>query len=533
VGDRRANAVGPVRLTCEPRGLRIELFGVGRFSAGFAFATLADAVSFVVPYRAVRGMVRDGRSLMLSLDPQTAAPYSRFALVRFSKEPMETLMRAFRARSLAGLASYLFPLPIAGAVAYALHRRELAGPVGIAAVAVIVAVLAFRLLRMVVGWVSWGGPLSDRLRDGFENAISERLGLTPAPGLSPKPKPEPVTAEPAQPAQALGAVFRPVAFAVVGTLAIAAAGVAVLTVREYGVADRVVLPVEDARTGVTRPVPALVRAGVAAASTKHPSCQCSQVDSTLWREGLPQLSLLVNPIHGQLDVVWLERDKRYPIRYPEGSDPNAELNLAVVNNSRATFKTLDLVMTFAFTDEHGKRRNLRERGLHWPARLGPGESVRWHVEAPGTELKIETRHDAKLADVGVAPVEAFYPLGKATIPIVRLHGAMMLAKLRDGRAPTLAAAAGKLFPAGERVREELMRTLGPLSVCDVSPRKGGFSACVFNGTDELKRSMTLTTTDGDGKTATHTVTDFFHPKEGLKVAVPMAVEGRTISVSAP
>lgn len=528
IGDSRANAVGPVKLTCEPDGLRIDLFGVGRFSAGFAFATLADAVSFRVPYRAVRGMIRDGRSLMLSLDPHAAAPYSRFALTRFSKEPMEALLRAFRARALASFASRALPVPVALAVVYALHRRQLADPVGLAALGVIVAFVCYRALRVIVEWVSWGGPLSDRLCDTFERTISAELGLELAPDLATKPPPP--TPEPVKPSQALGTALRPVAFAVVGTLAIGASGAAVLTVREYGVAEQVVLPVDDARTGFGPPVHALAAAGVAEGATTHPSCTCAQVDSTLWREGLPQLSVIVSPIRGQIDAMWLEIDQTYAIRYGANDDPDAELELAVVNNSGKTLKTLDLVLTFAFRDEAGKRRNLRERGLHWPANLGPGETVRWHVEAPGTEVKLETRHSAKLADVGTAPADAFYGLSKARIPLVRLHGAMMLSMLRDARAPALAAAAGDLPAVGSKVRDELLRALSPLAVCDVTPSEQGLSACVFNGSEELHRKLTLVATAADGTATRHTVTDYFHPNEGLQVRVPLAAEGRSIGV---
>ncbi len=536
IGDSRANAVGPVRLTCEANGLRIDLFGVGRFSAGFAFATLADAVSFRVPYRAVRGMVRDGRSLMLSLDPQAAAPYSRFALIRFSKEPMETLMRAFRARAMASWASYALPLPLALAAAYTLYSRELAGPVGLSAVALITAFLCHRALTVMVGWVSWGGPLSDRLRDAFERTVSAELGLERAPELldhaHPGGRQRPPGEAAARPAQAMGAVLRPVAFALVGTVAIAAAGASVLAVKAYGVADSVVLPVDDARTGIGPPVRAVVAAGLAEGATKNPSCECSLVDSVLWRGGLPQLSILVSPVSGELDAVWLELEKTYPIRYAARQRPRAEIDLAVVNNSAQTLKTLDLVLTFAFRDERGKRRNLRERGLHWPAKLGPGESVKWRVTAPGTELKIETRHTEKLKDVGSAGAEVFYALSKAKIPVVRLHGAMMLAMLRDARAPALAAAAGALSPVAARARAELSRTMSPLAVCDVVPSAEGLTACLFNGSSKLLRTLTVVSTDATGEAQRHEVSDFFHPGVGLRVRVPLPSEGRTVGVEA-
>lgn len=535
IGDARANAVGPVRLTCERHMLRIDLFGVGRFSGGFAFATLADAVSFRVPYRAVRGMVRDGRSLLLSLDPQAAAPYSRFALTRFSGEPIHKLMRAFRVRALASAASFVLPLPITAAVTWALHRRDLADPVGLAAIALITCVLSFRLLRGLTRWLSWGGPLSDRLQGAFERAVSAQLGLELAPDLVASPagrapqgmvEPAPVRAT-----QAMGAFLRPVAFAIVGSLAVGAAAAAVISVQRYGVAQRVVLPVADARSGFVAPAQALASAGLVDGATQHPGCSCGQVDSTLWRAGLPQISILVSPIRGAIDTIWLERDKTYAIRFADGDDPTAELDLAIVNNSTQKLRSLDFVMTFAFRDESGRRQGLRERGLHWEANLGPGETVKWRVEAPGTELKIETRHNAKLETVGVAPADAFVSLSKARLPVVRLHGAMMLAMLRDPRAAALGAAAGEVPPAGAKARAELMRTLSPLAICDIVVSEGGgFDACVQNGTGSLYRSLTIGATDGEGGTLRHVVRDFFHPREGLRVHVPLESSGRTIVV---
>ncbi len=536
VGDVRANAVGPIRLSCERDGLRVELFGVGRFAAGFAFGTLASAVSFRVPYRAVRGMIRNGRSLLLSLDPRVAAPYSRLALVRFSNAPLGALMRAFRVRAAASAVSYVLPFPAAAAAGWEVWRRELVGSLGAAVVAIATAMVVFRLLRGWVGWLSWGGPLSDRLLTAFEQEVSERLGLTPAPELvagaaAPTPRPPPVADEAIRPTQALGAFARPVAFALVGSLALGAAVASVLTVRRYGVAEEVVLPVADAETGLSEPVRALASAGARDGATQHPSCACARVDSALWREGLPQLSVVVSPVRGQIDAVWLSLGETYAIRHGADDKPLAALDLAIVNNSVATLRSLDLVMTFAFRDEAGQRRNLRERGLHWPGRLGPGETVKWRVEAPGTEVKIETRHDKKLEQVGVAPPEKFYPLSQARVPEVRLHAAMMLAMLGDARAASMVAAAGELDGRAAATREEILRTLSPLALCDIVPREqGGFEACLYNGSDALQRSLTVVATGGEGAPSRHVVNDYFHAGEGLRVTVPLDPKGKLLRV---
>ena len=96
VAAPRANAVGAVRVACTPDGLAIELVGIAPFSFGFAPATVADPVRLLVPYTAVRGLVREGRLLRLTLDPAVVTPYNRFALARFTQDPEEALRLAPR-----------------------------------------------------------------------------------------------------------------------------------------------------------------------------------------------------------------------------------------------------------------------------------------------------------------------------------------------------------------------------------------------------------------------------------------------------
>jgi hypothetical protein len=558
IGDHRANAVGPVRLVCERDGLRVELLRVGRFASGFAFATLADAVSFRVPYRAVRGMVRDGRSLLLSLDPRAAAPYTRFALTRFCRAPSGALMRAFRVRRVASALSYLLPVPLALLAAGELHARAGASPALIALGALVVAAAALWLARTAVGWLSWGGPISDRLRDRFEQALSAELGLVPAPELEPLPLPPVVTPLPAPPArpapapprlapapvraparaeapeprprEVLAAAFRPWAFAAVAAAAAGAAVLASFAVRRYGVAEAVVLPVAQARTGLGASLPDLGRVGVAAAQTSHPSCRCERVDSALWREGMPQLSIVVSPVKGGIDALWLEPGKTYPVGFGPGERPRVELDLAVVNNGKATMRELNLVLTFAERTPTGERIKPRERGLYWGSRLRPGESVKWRVKAPGTELKIDTRHDAPLAAVGAADAEAFYGLSQARLPAVRLHGAVMLAMLGDPRYAALAQAAGELPPAGEAIKAELARLGAPLALCDAEPIDAGLEACLWNGSTALERALVVVEIARDGSEKRHVVRDFFHPGEGLRVSLPIDASAAALRV---
>ncbi|MBW2528514.1 MAG: hypothetical protein JRI23_30345, partial [Deltaproteobacteria bacterium] len=127
VASPRSNAAGTVRLTCAADGLAVDLLQVGRFAAGFAMLGVARPVSFRVPYTAIRGLVRVGPLLHLSLDAQVAAPYNRFALCRFSVDEHGSLMQAFRARAAARLASLALPLPLAAAAAWLVPERWVGG----------------------------------------------------------------------------------------------------------------------------------------------------------------------------------------------------------------------------------------------------------------------------------------------------------------------------------------------------------------------------------------------------------------------
>src|SRR4051794_18468038 len=87
IAGPEGNAVGAVRLTCARDRLEIELVRVSSFTAGFAPGAVARAVSFSVPYAAVRGLVRRGRVLCLALDPAVARPHNRFTLTAFTEDP--------------------------------------------------------------------------------------------------------------------------------------------------------------------------------------------------------------------------------------------------------------------------------------------------------------------------------------------------------------------------------------------------------------------------------------------------------------
>ena len=181
VADGPADAVGVVQLACEDDALALTLLRAGAYRRGFIPGSLAEAVTVHVPYGAVRGLVRRGRALVLSLDRSVPMPFHRFALARFTDDPAETLAPIHRAHRAASTLAWAIPGPI-GALAAALPSADLVGgALGRASVALLVALLTGAAMRGLAAWLAWGGPVSDRHREAFEEAMSARLGLLPSP----------------------------------------------------------------------------------------------------------------------------------------------------------------------------------------------------------------------------------------------------------------------------------------------------------------------------------------------------------------
>jgi len=517
VADRWANAVGPVRLTCEPRGLRLELIQVGRFAQGFAFAGLADAVSFTVPYRAVRGMVLHGRALHLSLDPHSATPYNRFALTSFSAGPARSLLWSLRLRSWALAIAVVLALVAGVAVALTVARFESGAPIWAPwALGALCAVVVHPLLRGVVRRLTAGGEESDRLRARFERVVAAQLGLALAPELGPQ---RPIEGPVVHAGQLMGERGRRWAIAL--SLATVGASVAVLTVRELGIQPERIFAAPLMRVGFAPRVRRLGDLAVKAADPKLPRCECTRPDAAMWREAFDELAILVQPVvppRGRTGPMWLHVDHTYGLE-ALGEDGEVELDLAVVNNGRRTFEDIDLNLTFATRDGRGQRGHLVERGLHWPRSLRPGESVKWRVEASGTEMKIEGRYDRRVGLDQLAPMEAFDGLADARLSVVQFHAAVMLAYAGQERGFERAKALGDLPSSTQEIKRQLFASRAPLRLCDVEvvPTEG-LRACIFNGSSELRRSLVVRTVEGDVEPVR--IDDIFVAGTGLQVTIP-------------
>jgi hypothetical protein len=514
IAARRANAVGAVRITLgpvdvrpgdlAPPGLEIELVRVAGFAPGFAASGVAEPVTFRVPYTAVRGLVREGRLLYLGFDPAVVTPFNRFALARFSDDPAEALARAYQARVRARWASLALPAPL-GAIAAALCPEDLvSGALGRASVGVLAALVFFAILRELFAWRTWGGPRSDRLRDTFEAELAARLALAPPPieraparmfarptpartrALANPPPPPPSFAIPRPAASAAPSDPGPrVAWPLFAAIAAAAGIVGVMAFLQRYAAPKTPPPaVELARTGIG----AAVRSNrVDVREPPEPErCVCMRADSPLFEEGVPTLAILT----------WKGDDDASAPPVPaldRKGFPHFDFELAVVNDGARPLHDVRVTLTFARRNKEGKRVGAVDRGLFWGGVLAPGHAVKWHVKAPGSEMRVDASVNGTLekSRLDPAPADAFFELTSSKYRAVRMHGAAMLAYLRDPRAETAARALSATSAADEAAVARIRRAAAPIIACDVRREPGRVEACIFNASSRPRGGLAL------------------------------------------
>ncbi|MBI4952457.1 MAG: hypothetical protein HY908_10520 [Myxococcales bacterium] len=542
-----ANAVGIVRLALGREALVIELCRVGRFASGFVLPGLGQSVRMSVPYSAVRALVRRGPHLHLELDPRVARPFNRFALARFGRQPAGALLARLWSGRLVGALGWVVPPVLAGAAVALVPRSLASGVVGLGAVALVAALVAFAALRRLGAWLTGGGPLSQLLARRFERDLGARLGLEPLP-LEPSALdfvPDGGEAGELPLPGALGAFWRLLGTSVrpraLLASAVAVGGAVALAVAlgRYGVVRAVELPVASARSGALAGAGELVETAAAALVPSHPGCACGRPDSPVWRDGLPQLSFLVVPRRGDIDGPWLEPGVDVRVKLDDAPGrrgarapraPRLELEVAAVNNGTTPLAPVTAVLTFARRNARGERVGFVERGMYWP-KLGPGEAVKWRLKGQGTELRIETPLLAAAAPGELVPASAdkLAALGRAKLPEVRLHAAMLLRYLGDARAAEVLGALGDGGKYAALVAE-LERVARPLSVCDVRVGPSSFVACLHNGTGELVRGVALR--EIGGKARAWRLEDLFYPGRGLEVTLPLDDGGAPAEVVA-
>ncbi len=528
VAARRANAVGVVRLTLQDDGLALELTRTGGFTPGFALASIAEPARIVVPYSAVRGLVRERALLHLAIDPRAATPHNRFALACFSKDadplaPFASL-RPLHWRSIARAASFALPLPIALATALLPPDRLAAGVIGRAAIALVAGLAAIAVSRAIAEVVTWGGPRANEARDAFEALLAVRLGLAPARSAAWEERMIPPAA-----AGDRGASLLPIAGVALG---------AVIVIALFGLGKSLIVP----RTPPPSIEVARAVRGVGAAARKRadlapiveerppapPRCVCDRASSPLWKEGPSSLS-----------VLFTERDsdapagKTPPPAVTRGGRPEMRFDVYAVNNAAAPKHDVRVTLTFARRNKRGARVGAVDRGLFWGGALAPGAAVKWRVRAPGTEVRVDVAYTDRgkervlgtkretLADAGLgpAPADAFADLASRLSPL-RAHAALMLAYARDPRALTFASelSADKPSEALAADLKAIVRASQPVFACDVARRGGELTACVQNETTRIKTGLSLRLLPS-GTTLPLPVAIPVH--DGVRVAIPI------------
>lgn len=477
IADEHADAIGAVRLTCFPDRLWIELIYAAPFRFGFAPAGVAKERTLAVPYTAIRGLFRKGRMLCLSIDPSLGTPFHRFALVRFTTDPAELLAGTFWMRALVSALWYGLPLPLGYLAARAVPSDLLLGTLGFAAFALVAAALVFWLFGALYRFLTWGGPSSDACRDAFEAEISRHLGLPPVRALGGDTAPQALDG-----AETLGSRPIPLHWG----MAIASAGalvlltpLAIFLVRRYTQPSQAAPERPELFTGLSGDIQRLAaldwRPRPPPPPAPRPRCVCERAQVPLWKDGIPRLSVFMSAN---------AEDGSGKIEPVVSSDepPYFEFDLAVVNNTEKPMRDVRVVITFARRNQKNERVGVTDRGFFWEGRFSPGRAIKWHVKAPGTEMRVDVSETGTLQESGEAPAppDSFYELLSARYRIVKIHGAMMLSYLRDPRAEEALIRLGPPASGEALVLDAIRRANASVFACDMKVVDGGLSLCVLN-----------------------------------------------------
>jgi hypothetical protein len=219
---------------------------------------------------------------------------------------------------------------------------------------------------------------------------------------------------------------------------------------------------------------------------KADTCLCVRADSPLWRDGVPLLSILT-----------FESDEGPTVppapTLDDSGFPQYAFDLVIVNNGARGLRDIRVTLTFARRSKAGARLGAVDRGLFWEGVLTPGHAAKWHVKAPGGEMKQDVSVAGTLASnhLDPAPADAFYALKDAKVRAPRVHGAVMLAYLRDPRALSLARALAARSPGDAETLARVRRAAAPVFACEVRREGERLSACVFNASTQPKSGLSL------------------------------------------
>ena len=505
IASEHSNTVGTVEIDCTAKGLLLTYVDAARVSDEGVPVAFERWQQIVVDWPHVQQAKLLGSALSLQFEvPPTGM--QRFLLVHFSSGSDETLQDVQQRRLLIRLWTIGVSVVVASAIALAAPRvSPSAGPwLGLSAGAIFATILitiGFKAEQLLVD----GGRKSAVLGEMFVNDL-----MAYVPNIPRQPF---VTTHKSFRFPRLDGILPRTTLAI--SLTLAGALLATLIMARWIIEGREEPsdPSEQAavRTPVTnaisnqnfaaaQPVPPVSVAVQPSADAITPApappvksptsgqarttgpCECQRADSLLWGQPLPRVSLIVLSSK----------------RYKRHTHEHVELEFAAVNNSDREVSELTSMAEFFEQDPppSSKLVSVSTRAVYYQGPLLPGEAIKWHVDAEGTTFRLHPPMEngnpitGTLEDGGsnAAPTNAIAKLLKAHNRPVRLHGAMLLAFLRDPRAREATVELGDSLRESESsYLRRLLEALAEVRMCQVQIAGSGNQrrvlGCVFNTAD--------------------------------------------------
>lgn len=544
IATDRSNAIGNVELECTPHGLVMVYLGVGAFRDGYAPAALTTGTRVTVPWASVRSARVEGDRVFVEVDPRLT-PHSKLTLASFTTGDYAHGREVTRQRRILWVGA--LGASMVAVMISALTVPKLAPRAG-AAVATGVGMLT-ALLILGLGFVAdrrlaGTGLDGDAAREALAAELSHFL-----PNLVRLPQPAAPAPKPFVLPNLQGLLPRTTAAVVITLTACILGGVLtakwLLTgerepLRPMAALERDPAPMLEPAAPAAAPAPAPQPAAPApkpdtpaaapAGDTAQASgkCACARAASPLWEKPIPRLSTLL-----------LSRKViQAPVR------TRLELEIAAVNNGAEDLRDLSLRVLF---HEKGATEPVSMRALYFEGPLGPGQAIKWSVEARGETFQVEhgVEGDIGPGGDGAAPRDALATLLDANHRPVRLHGAMMLAYLGDPRAREAAMKLKEALRDDEApYLDRVLRSLGDVRTCEVSVDGSGqqrvLQACVFNAGNEPRENLGVKLRGLDGEVS-HTlpvgvpptaifekawnVPGTLEPQAGVRIRAQLSLDG--------
>ncbi|HKO51610.1 MAG TPA: hypothetical protein VJV79_28065, partial [Polyangiaceae bacterium] len=410
MASERSNAVGTVELECAPIGLSLLYLGVAGFNEGYVPVTQTtqkESEKLLVPWPQLAEASLDGEQVFLALDPKLS-PLNRLCLVNFSSGSAGHHHKLYRRRLLVRLATVGAALSgalIASAAAFRLAPGTTA--IGAFGIALGTAVLLCGLGFFADQLLKSGGLEGALAREAFVADLSGFL-----PGLVRSPFAPPKAASKTAPLAIFQGLLPRTTAAIVMSLTAATLSFVLMmqwlltTDHAHELAAHAPRLADQRQAAPTEPVAAIptvasASASKAAQASASPAaasavvdatstCRCRRADSLLWRDPIPQLSVLTMSRHVRRGREEEERkDKNY-----------TEAVIGIVNNSSDPLRDVALSVEFFERDPppSSKRYSTAIRPLFFEGPLLPGQAIKWDVQARGSEFDV---HNPLNSTVGV------------------------------------------------------------------------------------------------------------------------------------